>query len=185
MLDRRIEITERIMELRKRREAVVLAHNYQPSEVQDMADFIGDSLDLSQKAAGTDAEVVVFCGVHFVPDQCLGHYISTKTSKRMILWPGYCPTRTMILPEEIRRLRWGDVAREGMENARNQVAQLIGANTDEIIFTGSGTESNNFAIKGLALAQQSKGKHIIISAIEHFSIPVTLRTNSRGLLPTG
>jgi cysteine desulfurase len=71
---------------------------------------------------------------------------------------------------------WGDVAREGMENARNQVAQLIGANTDEIIFTGSGTESNNFAIKGLALAQQNKGKHIVVSAIEHFSVLHSART---------
>ena len=58
-----------------------------------------------------------------------------------------------------------------MEEARAQVAALIGAaNPEEIIFTASGTESNNFAIKGLALAQQSKGKHIVISAIEHFSV---------------
>ncbi len=71
---------------------------------------------------------------------------------------------------------WGDVAREGMENARNQVAQLIGANTGEIIFTGSGTESNNFAIKGLALAQQAKGKHVVVSAIEHFSVLHSART---------
>ncbi|MFC1938634.1 cysteine desulfurase family protein [Chloroflexota bacterium] len=65
---------------------------------------------------------------------------------------------------------WGDTAREGMETARDQVAQLIGADPEEIIFTGSGTESNNFAIKGLALAQQKKGKHIVVSAIEHFSV---------------
>ncbi|MFC2047205.1 cysteine desulfurase family protein [Chloroflexota bacterium] len=64
---------------------------------------------------------------------------------------------------------WGDVAREAMDTARTQVAQLIGADTEEIIFTGSGTESNNFAIKGLARAQQGKGKHVVISAIEHFS----------------
>jgi len=54
--------------------------------------------------------------------------------------------------------QWGDIAREGMETARTQVAQLIAANAGEVIFTGSGTESNNFAIKGLALAQQSKGQ---------------------------
>lgn len=66
---------------------------------------------------------------------------------------------------------WGDAPREAMEEARAQVAALIGAaNPEEIIFTASGTESNNFAIKGLALAQQSKGKHIVISAIEHFSV---------------
>jgi cysteine desulfurase len=63
-----------------------------------------------------------------------------------------------------------------METARAQVAQLIGANAGEIIFTGSGTESNNFAIKGLALAQQSKGKHVVVSAIEHFSVLHSART---------
>jgi cysteine desulfurase len=71
---------------------------------------------------------------------------------------------------------WGDVAREAMEDARAQVAQLIGADTEEIIFTGSGTESNNFAVKGLALAQQNKGKHVVVSAIEHFSVLHSART---------
>jgi cysteine desulfurase len=66
---------------------------------------------------------------------------------------------------------WGDPAREAVETARNQVAGLIGVSEpEEIIFTASGTESNNLAIKGLALAQQNKGKHIVISAIEHFSV---------------
>lgn len=71
---------------------------------------------------------------------------------------------------------WGDVAREAVEAARVQVAELIGANAEEIIFTGSGTESNNFAIKGLALAQQNKGKHVVVSAIEHFSVLNSART---------
>ncbi len=71
---------------------------------------------------------------------------------------------------------WGDAAREAMDTAREQVAQLIGAGADEITFTGSGTESNNFAVKGMALAQQSKGKHIIVSAIEHFSVLHSAKT---------
>ncbi len=71
---------------------------------------------------------------------------------------------------------WGDTAREAVEVARAQVAELIGANVEEIIFTGSGTESNNFAVKGLALAQQSKGKHVVVSAIEHFSVLYSART---------
>jgi cysteine desulfurase len=71
---------------------------------------------------------------------------------------------------------WGDAAREAIDKARDRVAQLIGADAEEIIFTGSGTESNNFAIKGLALAQQSKGKHIVVSAIEHFSVLHSART---------
>src|SRR3990172_3596547 len=72
---------------------------------------------------------------------------------------------------------WGDGAREALDEARGQVARLIGAdNSEEIIFTGSGTESNNFAIKGLAMARQNAGKHIVISAIEHFSVMNSART---------
>jgi cysteine desulfurase len=71
---------------------------------------------------------------------------------------------------------WGDQAREAMEKAREQVGMLINANPEEIIFTSSGTEANNLAIKGLAQAQASKGKHIIVSAIEHFSVLHATRT---------
>jgi cysteine desulfurase len=71
---------------------------------------------------------------------------------------------------------WGDVARQAVDAARSQVAELIGANDEEVIFTGSGTESNNFAVKGLALAQQSKGKHVVVSAVEHFSALHSART---------
>jgi cysteine desulfurase len=66
--------------------------------------------------------------------------------------------------------QWGDGAREAIEAARQQVASLIGAAAEEIIFTSCGTESNNFAVKGLALAQQGRGKHVIVSAVEHFSV---------------
>jgi quinolinate synthase len=178
-------ITEKIQSLKKQRNAVILAHNYQRAEVQDIADFVGDSLELSQKASKTDAKVIVFCGVHFmaetasiinpdktvllpdagagcpmanmitaaqlrdkkkeypkaavvtyinssaavkaesdycctsangvkvvsslkaeeiifVPDQYLGGFIQSKTGKKMILWPGYCPTHMRILPEDIQ-----------------------------------------------------------------------------------
>lgn len=71
---------------------------------------------------------------------------------------------------------WGDAPREAMENARLQVADLTGARSEEIIFTASGTESNNFAIKGLAMARQDEGKHIVISAIEHFSVLHSAKT---------
>jgi quinolinate synthase len=181
-------LLEKISALKKKRNAVILVHNYQLGEVQDIADFVGDSLELSQNAAKTGADVIVFCGVHFmaetasiicpdkvvllpditagcpmanmitaeslrakkkehpqavvvcyinssaevkaesdicctsanavevveslnareilfIPDQYLGHYVSARTGKKMILWPGFCPTHVRIKPERIQELR--------------------------------------------------------------------------------
>jgi quinolinate synthase len=188
MAGNNIGLAERILSLKKQRNAVILAHNYQRPEVQDIADFVGDSLELSQNAARTDAGVILFCGVHFmaetasilcpekkvilpevhagcpmanmitadkliekkrefphatvvayvntpanvkaesdicctsanavrvvqsldageilfVPDQYLGQYVSTRVNKKMIFWPGYCPTHVKIRAEDIIRLK--------------------------------------------------------------------------------
>ena len=61
-------LAAKIQQLKKERNAVILAHNYQIGEVQNVADFTGDSLGLSQQAAKTDAEVIVFCGVLFMAE---------------------------------------------------------------------------------------------------------------------
>ena len=67
-IDPSLNLEDEIKRLREEMNAVILAHYYQDSEIQDLADFVGDSLDLSRKAAATDADVIVFCGVTFMAD---------------------------------------------------------------------------------------------------------------------
>ncbi len=65
---------------------------------------------------------------------------------------------------------YGQEARDAVERARSKVSALIGAKNEEIVFTGSGTEADNFALKGIALSRQGKGNHIITSSIEHHAV---------------
>jgi quinolinate synthase len=85
----------------KKRNGILLAHNYQPPEIQDIADLCGDSLELSRKAAKTDAEVVVFCGVHFMAETA-----SILCPEKTILLPradAGCPMADMVAPEALKR----------------------------------------------------------------------------------
>ena len=96
-------IENKILELKKQRNAVILAHNYQRGEVQDISDFTGDSLGLSQTAAKTDAEVVVFCGVHFMAETA-----AILCPDKMVLLPdpeAGCPMADMITPEDLAGLK--------------------------------------------------------------------------------
>ena len=182
------KIVAEIRNWQKKRNAIILVHNYQPVEIQEIGDFRGDSLDLSRKATQVKAEVIVFCGVRFMaetakilspqktvllpdieagcpladmvtaedirkrrteypeaavvtyinssveakaesdyictsanalqlvqqisaetilffPDQNLGDCIQEKSLKKMVLWPGYCPTHMVFLPTELAALK--------------------------------------------------------------------------------
>src|SRR5690554_2747887 len=97
------EIAQRIAELKEERNAVILAHNYQIAEVQELADFLGDSLGLSQQAAATDADVIVFCGVHFMAQTA-----KLLSPQKTVLMPdpgAGCPMADMITAEQTRQFK--------------------------------------------------------------------------------
>jgi quinolinate synthase len=96
-------LRERLMELKKERNAIILAHYYQRDEIQEVADFRGDSFLLAQKAAQTDADVIVFCGVHF-----MGESAKILAPNKTVIIPDEragCPMADMVNVDGLRKLK--------------------------------------------------------------------------------
>src|SRR5271155_5345931 len=83
MLENIPALQEEVRALTRERDAVILPHNYQLPEIQDVADYVGDSLGLSRRAAAADTDTIVFCGVHFM----------AETASVL------CPSKTVLIPD--------------------------------------------------------------------------------------
>ncbi len=103
MEEENLRLMKRLAHLKETNDAVILAHNYQWGEVQDAADFVGDSLDLSQIAVKVEAQTIVFCGVHFMAESA-----SLLAPEKTVILPEVladCPLANMITVEQLKEAR--------------------------------------------------------------------------------
>ena len=92
---------KKIKELVKQKNGIILAHNYQPPEIQDIADLCGDSLELSIKASKTDADIIVFCGVQFMAETA--YILSPDKQILLPVQDAGCPMADMVMPDALRK----------------------------------------------------------------------------------
>ena len=119
-------IQEEIAALKKERNAIILAHNYQIGEIQDVADFLGDSLRLAQEATKTSAEVILFCGVHFMAETA-----SILCPDKKVLVPDIeagCSLADMIRPEDVRQ--WKEKNPDGIVVCYVNTSAAVKAESD-------------------------------------------------------
>ncbi len=98
-----MDIKAKILELKSKKEAVFLVHNYQIPEIQDMADFLGDSLELAKKSRNVEKEIIVFCGVKFMAET-----VKILSPYKKVILPvpeAGCPLADMIEPQDLIKLR--------------------------------------------------------------------------------
>ena len=119
-------IEEEVRALKKERNAVILAHNYQAGEIQEVADFLGDSLNLARYAQKTDADVIVFCGVHFMAETA-----SILCPDKIVLIPDLaagCSLADMVRPEDVRK--WKEQHPDGVVVCYVNTSAAVKAESD-------------------------------------------------------
>src|SRR4029453_14042665 len=131
----RVDLADELQELKRDRNAVILAHNYQVPELQDVADFVGDSLGLSYEAEKTEADVILFCGVHFMAETAK----IINPTKRVILpdLDAGCPLSESCPPEKLGQFLQKHAAKNYYVIAYINCSAGVKALSDVICTTGT------------------------------------------------